>query len=121
MGKKLLFVYNAKSGKLNNLFDVAHKIISPTTYSCKLCSLTHGVFSETKEWESFKKTSSLQMEFFYIDEFLKQFKEHEEIQEISFPVVLSYGITHGIHELFSSKRIQSFSDVAALIGELKQL
>ena len=31
---KLIFVYNAESGKLNTLFDIAHKVIKPETYKC---------------------------------------------------------------------------------------
>ncbi len=42
----LIFVYNADSGKLNVLFDVGHKIVSPGTYKCDLCTLTHGTFTE---------------------------------------------------------------------------
>ena len=49
MVSKLLFVYNVNSGKLNILFGIVHKIISPSTYTCELCSLTHGVFSEHVE------------------------------------------------------------------------
>ena len=33
---KLIFVYNANSGKLSAALDIAHKIISPSTYQCRL-------------------------------------------------------------------------------------
>ncbi len=39
----LLFVYNADSGLVAGLFDSAHKLLSPSTYQCQLCTLTHGV------------------------------------------------------------------------------
>ena len=39
MSKEYLFVYNAKSDKLHKYLDFAHKIISPKTYACDLCSL----------------------------------------------------------------------------------
>ena len=49
---KLIFVYNAGSGKLNALFDMAHKIVSPTTYECSLCALTHDAFQDIGKLES---------------------------------------------------------------------
>jgi hypothetical protein len=48
---QLIFVYNADSGGLNTLFDIAHKVVSPETYSCSLCMLTHGVLSERTAWK----------------------------------------------------------------------
>ena len=90
MERKLLFVYNANSGKLNSLFGIAHKIISPNTYTCELCSLTHGVFSETIEWKNFRETSSLAMEFFHVNEFLRMYSD-EMYSKISFPAILSCG------------------------------
>ncbi|MBC8753319.1 GTPase [Kordia sp. YSTF-M3] len=67
--KKIIFVYNAKSGKINGLLDVAHKLISPKTYQCKLCSVTHNAFSENEQWKEFRKNFSLPLEFLHSDEF----------------------------------------------------
>ena len=120
MGRKLIFVYNANSGKLNILFGIAHKIISPSTYTCELCLLTHGVFSENVEWKNFKETSSLVMEFFHVDEFLKRYSD-EVYSKISFPAILSCKQDVGVEEIFSTERIQSFKTTTALIGELKLL
>ena len=69
----LLFIYNADSGKLNALFDIGHKIVNPESYSCNLCSLTHGTFAERKEWKRFKESTSLDLVFLHRDEFEKQF------------------------------------------------
>ena len=44
----LLFVYNAKSGIANVLVDISHKLLSPETYSCNLCVITHNTFIENK-------------------------------------------------------------------------
>ena len=33
-GNRLVFVYNAKSGVINGIFDYVHKFVSPSTYSC---------------------------------------------------------------------------------------
>jgi len=36
----LIFVYNANGGLVNSWLDTAHKIVSPSTYSCSLCAIT---------------------------------------------------------------------------------
>ena len=38
---EIVFIYNAKSGTVNSLIDWAHKIVSPDTYECSLCSMTY--------------------------------------------------------------------------------
>ena len=72
---KLLFVYNANSGKLNSLFDVGHKLISPSSYKCSLCALTHNVFSENATWKKFRDESHFDMVFYHRDEFEIKFPE----------------------------------------------
>ena len=62
---KLLFVYNATSGTLNSLLDVGHKLLSPSTYKCSLCTLTHDVFSENSTWKNFRDKSHFDMEFYH--------------------------------------------------------
>ena len=79
----LLFVYNAKSDKMSAAIDFAHKIISPSTYACDLCKLTHGNFGERKEWKDFTAKSDHQLEFYHIDEFEKKFG-----QSYDYPVIL---------------------------------
>ncbi len=49
----LLFVYNADSGLFNTLSDIAHKLLSPHTYACDLCRLTHGYLRERAAWRDF--------------------------------------------------------------------
>ena len=84
---QLLFVYNARSGKLNALFDSVHKIMSPSTYSCRLCTLTHGVFQERSLWKDFRENSGIEMLFFHRDEFLQKYGEVLEAK-FSYPVIL---------------------------------
>jgi len=86
---KLIFVYNANSGKRNALIDSAHKILSPSTYSCSLCDITYGVFTENKVWKKFRESTSQQMEFLHKDEFAKQYDlKLRHGLELTFPVVL---------------------------------
>jgi hypothetical protein len=64
----LLFVYNADSGLFNTLTDIAHKLISPSTYSCNLCALTHTPLGMKKEWRAFLTEIPAPLEFLHADE-----------------------------------------------------
>jgi len=63
--KSLLFVYNAKSDYWSKKIDFAHKIISPSTYSCSLCA-------------------DVKMEFIYKNDFQKEHPNYH----CEFPIIL---------------------------------
>lgn len=70
----LVFVYNADSGVFNTLTDIAHKIMSPDTYECNLCNLTHGYFKARDEWVDFLRDLDVEIEFLHRDEYIKKYK-----------------------------------------------
>jgi len=70
----LVFVYNADSGFLNSLFDIGHKLVSPATYSCRLCSLTHSTFRMRSEWRGFVERLGVPVEFLHRDEFSGRYR-----------------------------------------------
>lgn len=72
--KQLTFVYNADSGLFSSLNDFAHKIISPSTYSCNLCALTYGNFTMKTEWKDFIQQLPVITTFLHKDEFEKQYQ-----------------------------------------------
>lgn len=63
--------------------DAAHKIISPSTYNCRLCQLTHGHFSEHRIWKEFIASSKHEFIFYYKDEFESKYSESFE-----YPIIL---------------------------------
>lgn len=79
---KLIFIYNAKSGLINKTFDYAHKIFSPISYSCDLCSITHGNFGPKKEWNEFASNLKVTVEIYYSDQV------NEKYSIYGFPSVL---------------------------------
>jgi len=69
----LVFVYNADSGMLNLVKDIAHKLLSPATYPCSLCDLTYSAFGERKSWVRFRKALPVSQQYLHIDEFVSQY------------------------------------------------
>lgn len=81
---QLLFVYNADGGLFNTLTDAAHKIISPATYQCHLCKLTHGWFTERQRWTRFLDRLDMTCHFLHRDAFLARYPA----MHIDLPAVL---------------------------------
>ncbi|ASQ91661.1 GTPase [Prosthecochloris sp. GSB1] len=69
----LVFVYNSDSGPVSGLLDIGHKLLSPDTYQCSLCNLTHDAFAEKAKWKEFRQNVGMPMEFLHRDEFEKKF------------------------------------------------
>lgn len=107
--EKLIFVYNADSGKLNGLMDSLRKVVSPSTYDCKLCALTFGLKDEKKSWKEFRKNLQIETEFLHRDEFRKQYASKFGYK-FEFPLVLMQN-NKGL-EVFMSK--DEFSEIASL-------
>ena len=80
---QLIFVYNADSGLFNTLSDMAHKLLSPDTYACNLCALTHGHFGPRREWTAFLKSLDIPCTFLHHDEFIRQYG----LEDIALPAV----------------------------------
>lgn len=95
------------------MFDIAHKVISPSTYKCALCSLTHHALSEKSEWANFRKSSRHDLQFLHRDEFEAQYSASFE-----YPVILD--ITGEMKVLFSSQELEKFKNVKELISGIEK-
>ena len=78
MKPTLVFVYNADSGLFNTVTDIAHKILSPQTYSCNLCAITHSYFSVKQQWTDFLEEQDVNCEFLHRDEFIQKYQIKDE-------------------------------------------
>lgn len=87
MRPQLLFVYNADSGLFNTVADIAHKLLSPSTYVCDLCALTHGHFKVRDEWVRFLRNLDADCEFLHRDEFHAEYGR----TDISLPAIFLNG------------------------------
>lgn len=111
---KLIFVYNANSGKLNALFDAGHKLFSPSTYPCSLCALTYDSLSENTTWKTYRKESNLNIEFYHKDEFEANFPSVKMI----YPTILRLE-DQQLTTVLSEDVLNEILDVEALIERLK--
>ena len=109
----LLFVYNADSGKINGLLDSLHKAVSPSTYDCRLCSITFGLKEEKRAWKEFRENLEIETEFLHRDEFQKQYASKFG-HKFEFPVVLYRG-NKGLELLISREDINSITSVDQLM------
>lgn len=80
----LIFIYNADSGLFNTMTDIAHKMFSPSTYSCNLCAITHGLLSEKQAWRQFIEQLEWPVEFLHRDEYESHY--HDKLE--AYPAVL---------------------------------
>lgn len=114
--RSFLFVYNAKSDFWSKKIDFAHKIISPNTYACSLCALTHGNFGETNTWKLFKKEAKFNMEFFYKNDFINLYTTNIK----NFPVIIEkHSTTSSLSVLIDHKELSKLKTVEELIAAIK--
>ena len=106
----LLFVYNAKSEMANILIDISHKLLSPKTYSCNLCAITHNTFTENKIWRNFKLTSKIDMSFYHIDEFIQRYPN----KLFNYPIILLKE-NNNLQEFLSPEEINKIKTVEELM------
>ena len=81
---ELIFIYNAKSGIVNEFLDLAHKIISPSTYNCNLCAISYGNFTMKKKWSDYISSLPVRSTFTYKDKVSEYGYNNIELPSIIF-------------------------------------
>lgn len=115
---KLIFVYNADSGLFNTVTDIAHKILSPKTYSCNLCALTHGHFKIKQDWVNFLQEIDSELEFLHRDEFNEKYNDkNSELPAIFIKENNKLSIWI---DRTTINKIQDLEDLKSIIIERKQ-
>lgn len=82
---ELIFVYNARKGVGNMVLDGLHKVASPSTYACDLCSITYTAVAKKKRWKEFLAKANVPVRFYYKNTIPNEFN-----QDWDYPVVLHY-------------------------------
>ncbi|MBD3610090.1 MAG: hypothetical protein HUJ30_06030, partial [Gammaproteobacteria bacterium] len=99
----------ADSGKFNAIKDTIHKIISPGTYECNLCDITHGYFSMNKQWKDFLSELDVEIRFLHKDEFLSSHASYKT----ELPVIMLQA-SDELETFISSQEINACLDVDVL-------
>ena len=81
---ELIFIYNAKSGIVNDFLDFAHKIVSPSTYNCNLCAISYGNFTMKKKWSDYISSLPVRSTFTYKDKVSEYGYNNIELPSIIF-------------------------------------
>ena len=115
---QLVFVYNADSGMLNLMKDIAHKLFSPKTYPCRLCDLTFSALGERASWIEFRQHLGVAQEYLHIDEFTQQYADQLENGGgvVAYPAVFSL-TGEGLLQVLTKRQL----DECGSLDMLKQL
>ena len=108
----LIFVYNADSGFVSTLLDIGHKIVSPQTYACNLCAITHSTFSMRDEWKNFVAGLDAPVEFLHRDELAQR----HGLRDVKLPAIFRK-TENGLKEWVSCEEINRCRS----LDELKRL
>ena len=106
---ELIFIYNAKSGLVNEFVDFAHKIISPQTYECNLCFITYGTFKMEKRWSDYIQSLPFKSTFIYKDEL-----SNKNMDNVNLPAIF-FRINAELVELISASEINNLNNFNKLI------
>ena len=116
----LVFVYNADNDLFSTVTDWVHKILSPATYACSLCALTHHHAGMKGEWKRYIDALPYRSRFLHKDEFIQSYPAYKEIllpavftrQNDALHLLLSAAVLNSLHTLEELK--------GALENQLKQ-
>ena len=111
MKEQLIFVYNANSDLFGTVTDFAHKILSPSTYQCRLCALTYGNFSMKQEWKSFVESLPIKTVFLHKDEFEKQYKIQTALPAVYVATNATIKEMITKHEIDSCKNLEQLKNL----------
>ena len=105
----LIFVYNARGGVFNSLFDYFYKMISPSTYECSLCRLTYNNYGQVKAWKQFILSLNIPIYFKYSD----HLSEIDLDKETKLPIVVNTDlyVVASAEEINACKTIDAFIEV----------
>jgi hypothetical protein len=112
---KLIFVYNADEGVVAGMMDSVHKLVSPATYQCSLCAVTHGIFRMDPKWRAWLKAAPFEIVFHHKPDFRAAWPV---FAELPLPAVLIDRGT-GPAPLLGADALASVKSVDQLIAALE--
>lgn len=110
---EIIFIYNAKSGFVHGVMDLAKKTASPKTYPCKLCMVTYSGATMNKLWKQYVANLGIPAVFVHKNEFVKTYPE----VSIEFPAIL-LKTDKTIKMLLSADDFKDIKDLPDLMNAL---
>lgn len=107
----IMMVYNADAGVFNAMSDAFHKAVSPDTYQCSLCVVTHGIVSMRFQWRTFLGSLPLKKKFCHRDDFADDFPG----VHVALPAILLDVADSKPKVLVSQEELSSIDDLSKLI------
>ncbi|MFN3371847.1 MAG: hypothetical protein ACK4Z0_10010 [Sphingomonadaceae bacterium] len=107
---RLLMIYNADGGLVNGALDLMHKIVSPSTYACRLCELTYGTLGMKRDWRATVEALPLPVRFLHRDEWLTE----RPGDATPLPAILVEEVDGGLETLVSAAEFEGVADLASL-------
>ena len=112
---KLIFIYNAKRGFINEITDLAHKMISPETYPCDLYALTYDTFAMKQEWSNYIDRLPMKTVFMYKDKLTENVMKNVE------PPAIFLLKDDNLTNVLSAKEFNSIDNLEGLIRKIDQI
>jgi hypothetical protein len=117
---RLVFVYNANAGLIAGALDSIHKTLSPATYSCDLCAVTHGFFTMRPQWRAWLKSLPYEPEFYHRPDFRAAFPEMSD-QPLPLVALVEEGRLFVLLDADALGKVSSIDElVASLEARLNQ-
>lgn len=107
---RLIFIYNAEGGIAQGIMDSVHKTLSPSTYACSLCAVTHGVFRMDPKWRAWLKALPVATEFYH--------KYDSPFGDMALPAVLAER-DERVETLLTAADLDRLNSVDALIAAIE--
>ena len=108
---ELIFIYNAKSGIVNEFLDFAHKIVSPSTYNCNLCAISYGNFTMKKKWSDYISSLPVRSTFTYKDKVSEYGYDNIKLPSIIFQISQNQKVIISSEEINKLKKIDQLINI----------
>lgn len=109
----LVIAYDADEGLFNAITDVVHKALSPGTYACHLCALTHGTLGMLRPWRQYLSGLDHPVAFYH----RRAFHARYGGSDLALPVILA-DHAGGLEILVSASEIERCGSVEELMARL---
>jgi hypothetical protein len=112
---ELIIVYNAESGFFNSVSSSVHKFVSPETYSCQLCRVSHGLTGMLVPWKTYLERLPVLVRSYHRTQYREAFSDHSDIR---LPTILLRKRDAGMIPLLDAEAIECADNLVTLINLL---